>query len=101
MKKHRHSLVFGAMVFLTTTPTLAREYRDCLNDRDCQSGWICDVDSIPCQTNPQASECVRKACVPGTQSQLNGSRKPQYEDLHPVQDVASPYTATERQGAMR
>lgn len=52
---------------LASTPTLAREYRDCATDRDCQRGWICDVQSVPCETNPQASECVRKVCMPDTQ----------------------------------
>lgn len=48
-------------------PSTAREYKDCVTDKDCQRGWICDVESVPCETNPQASECVRKACVPDTQ----------------------------------
>lgn len=61
------SLVTLALSSLASASTLAREYRDCATDRDCQRGWMCDVQSVPCETNPQASECVRKVCMPDTQ----------------------------------
>lgn len=61
------SLASTMFSVMACTPALAREYKDCVTDKDCQRGWICDVESVPCETNPQASECVRKACVPDTQ----------------------------------
>jgi hypothetical protein len=50
----------------TETSPSEKEPIDCLTDKDCQAGWICDVQSVPCETDPQASECVRKACMPDT-----------------------------------
>lgn len=40
----------------------------CISDRDCPPGWICDIEFIACPENPQASECVRKVCVPDPQA---------------------------------
>jgi hypothetical protein len=56
------------------TAFLEKEPIDCLTDKDCQAGWVCDVQSVPCETDPQASECVRKACMPDTSPEQKGEQ---------------------------